>query len=199
MPDAAPLIDAARRWAPLSDAEADRLVAAFEPRTAAAGQPVALPGADTHDILFVTDGLLRFYYPADGGRESNKAFVAEGEFAGALAAGGLGVPLMYGIEALEGTRYLAVGFDRWTDLVESSPAFERLGRKLAEHLLMRKERTARSLRLQSAAERYAALVEARPDLVQRVPQYHLASFLGMTDVHLSRVRRGLGRAVLNTG
>ena len=84
--------------------------------------------------------------------------------------------------------------------MESGPAFERLGRKLAEHILVRKERKARSLMLQSATERYASLVAERPDLVQRVPQYHLASYLGMTDVHLSRVRRVLASgAVLNTG
>ena len=185
------LLDAARAWAPLSDAEADRLAAAFDERTAEAGEAVALPGDDAHDVLFVAEGLLRFYYPADDGRQSNKAFVAEGEFAGALAAGALGVPLLYGIEALEPTRYLAAPFARWTALVESGPALERLGRKLAEHLLVRKERAARGLRLQSAAERYVALLSERPDLVQRVPQYHLASYLGMTSVHLSRVRREL--------
>ena len=192
------LVEAARAWAPLSDAHADALAAAFDAREVEAGAPVALPGTSAHEVLFVTDGLLRFYYPDDDGRQSNKAFVAEGEFAGALAAAGLGVPILYGIEALEPTRYLAAPYTRWAALVESDPAFERLGRKLAEHLLMRKELKARSLLLQNAAERYRALVDAQPDLVQRVPQYHLASYLGVTDVHLSRVRRELA-GVLNKG
>ncbi len=191
------LVHAARAWAPLADGPAGRLAAAFDERTAPAGTPVSLPGSDVHEILFVAEGLLRFYYPGADGKESNKAFVAEGEFAGAIAAAGLGVPITYGIEALEDSRVLATPVTRWTALLDGEPALERLGRKLAEHLLMRKELRARSFLLQDASARYQALVEARPDLVQRVPLYHLASYLGVTDVHLSRVRRGLG--VLNKG
>ncbi|MEM0962218.1 MAG: Crp/Fnr family transcriptional regulator [Bacteroidota bacterium] len=194
-PAARLLIDASRAWSDLSDDEARQLALTFHERTVTAGDPVALPDAEAHEILFVAEGLLRFYYPSDDGRQSNKAFVGEGEFAGALAASALGVPLAYGIEALEDTRLLACDVTAWTALVESAPAFERLGRKLAEYILVRKERTARSLRLQSATERYATLVEERPDLVQRVPLYHLASYLGMSDVHLSRVRRQLAEAI----
>ncbi len=194
------LADAARRWARLSDAQAGRLGRAFEPREVAARQSVARPGSAAHEILFVARGLLRFYYPSGDGKESNKAFVAEGEFAGALAAAGLGVPILYGIEALEPTVMLACPWQRWQALMDEDAAFERVGRKLAETILMRKERRARSLLTEDAATRYQAFVEARPEIVQRVPLYHIASFLGITDVHLSRVRRELaGGAVLNAG
>lgn len=185
------LAHAARAWAPLTDTQADQLADAFALREVDARAPVALPGSDRHEILFVAEGLLRFYYPSDDGRQSNKAFVGEGEFAGALAAAGLGVPILYGIEALEPSRILASPIDRFRALYDQDPAFERLGRRLAEHILMRKERRARSLLLESAAERYLAFVDARPDLVQRVPLYHIASYLGVTDVHLSRIRREL--------
>ena len=84
---------------------------------------------------------------------------------------------------------LATPVDAFADLMDRDPAFDRLGRKLAERILARKELRTRSLLLQSAAERYADLVRERPDLLQRVPLYHLASHLGITDVHLSRVRR----------
>ena len=191
-PDAArALTEAARAWAPLSDAQADALAAAFDERAVRAKGPVALPGSEAHDVLFVVEGLLRLYYPTDDGRESNKAFVAEGEFAGALAAAGLGVPLLYGVEAMEPTRLLALPYERFSALMDADPTFERLGRKLAEHLLMRKERRARSLLLQSAAERYAAFEAEHPGLMQRVPLYHVASYLGVTDVHLSRLRRAV--------
>ena len=188
------LVSAARAWADLSDDQAAAFASLFAEREVAARALVALPGAADHDVLFVARGLLRFYYPADGGKESNKAFVAEGEFAGALAAAGLGVPILYGIEALEPTTVLSAPYTAFVALMDRDPAFERLGRKLAEFILMRKERRARSLLTQSAAERYLAFVEARPDLVQRVPLYHVASYLGVTDVHLSRVRRDVAGA-----
>ena len=195
---------AARRWAPLSDAQGETLLAGFETRRADANTPVSLPGDERHEILFVAEGLLRFYYPGTEGRESNKAFVTEGEFAGALASAQLGVPLLYGIEALEPTVYLAMPVTAFSALMDGEPAFERLGRRLAETILARKERTTRDLLLKSATERYVGLLAERPDLVQRVPQYHLASYLGMTDVHLSRVRRALAEGersgeVLNLG
>ena len=185
------LVDAARQWAPLTGAQAAAFAEAFDVREVAGREAVALPGSDRREVLFVERGLLRFYYPAADGRESNKAFVAEGEFAGALAAAGLGVPILYGIEALEPTRLLAATVGRWSALLDTDPAFERVGRKLAERILVRKERKARSLMVEDARARYLAFVEARPDLVQRVPLYHVASYLGVTDVHLSRVRRAL--------
>lgn len=190
----ASLTDAARAWAPLSDLEAGVLEDAFARREVARGDAVALPGSSDHHVLFVERGLLRFYYPADDGRESNKAFVAEGEFAGALAAAGLGVPILYGVDALEDATVRAASVRAFRDLFDVAPGFERLGRRLAEHILMRKERRARSLLLQSATQRYVAFLEAEPDLAQRVPQYHVASYLGVTDVHLSRVRRELSTA-----
>ena len=192
MPDpTAALLDAALRWAPLDAAHQRELAVRFRARDVARGEPVALPGDDRHEVLFVAEGLLRFYYPGRDGREANKAFVAEGEFAGAVASAQLGLPILYGIEALEPSTVLAMPYADFSALMDGAPAFERLGRKLAETILARKERTARDLLLKSAAERYADLVTERPDLVQRVPLYHLASYLGITDVHLSRVRRQL--------
>ena len=183
--------DAVAEWVALDPDQLDRLRSVFAERSADAREPVALPGAPAHEVLFVRRGLLRFYYPADDGRQSNKAFVAEGEFAGAVAAAQLGVSLLYGIEALEPTDYLAAPYADVVALMDADPAFERLGRRLAETILARKERRTRSLLLQTATERYLDLAAARPDLIQRVPQYHLASYLGVTDVHLSRLRREL--------
>lgn len=184
-------LDAALRWAPLDADRQLELASRFEVRRVAAGEALAMPGDDRHEILFVAEGLLRFYYCGADGKESNKAFVIEGEFAGAVASAQLGVPLLYGIQALEPTTVLASSYAAFSALMDADPAFERLGRKLAETILARKERKARDLMLKTASERYADLLQTRPDLVQRVPLYHLASYLGMTDVHLSRVRREL--------
>ncbi|MEM1115256.1 MAG: Crp/Fnr family transcriptional regulator [Bacteroidota bacterium] len=189
------LTEAVRRWAPLDADRLGALAGLFVPREVEARTPVALPGDDRHEILFVASGLLRFYYPADDGRESNKAFVVEDEFAAALAAARLGVPILYGVEALEPTTLLAARIADLDALMEAEPSVERFGRRLAEYLLTRKAKRTRSLLTQSATERYLALVEARPDLVQRVPLYHLASYLGVTDVHLSRIRRETAVAI----
>ncbi len=171
------------------------------PEPVDAREHLFLPGDGDHDVLFVAAGLLRFYYPsADGEREANKAFLVAGQFGGALGAAQLGLPLLYGVEALEPSVVLRAAYSDFSDLMDDDPAFERLGRKLAEHLLARKERRARSMLLQNASERYRDFADAHTDLMQRVPLYHIASLLGITDVHLSRIRREqVGHAVLNTG
>ncbi|MEM6326445.1 MAG: Crp/Fnr family transcriptional regulator [Bacteroidota bacterium] len=192
----AALLRAASEWIRLGESEHEALASLFAMREVAARTALARPGSTRYDVLFVARGLLRFYYPGEDGRESNKAFVAEGEFAGALASARLGVPLLYGIEALEDTTVLAAPYEAFAALMDREPVFERLGRRLAETILARKERRTRAFLLQSATERYLDLSETRPDLLQRVPQYHLASYLGVTDVHLSRIRRELAeRAV----
>ena len=198
------LLAAVARWMALDAAQQQTLAALFTLQTVGARQPLALPGSERHDVLFVARGLLRFYYPGADGREANKAFVAEGAFAGALASAHLGVPLLYGIEALEPTTVLAAPYADFAALMDREPAFERLGRKLAEMILVRKERRTRAMLLQTATERYVDFVREHSDLVQRVPLYHVASLLGVTDVHLSRIRRELAQkgtpdAVLNLG
>ena len=178
----------AARWSSLDEEQWARFAHLFSLRTLDRREHYALPGDSAHDVLFVAEGLLRFYYPGAEGKESNKAFVGAGEFAGALAAANLGMPLLYGVEALEPTRLLTAPYADFATLMDGDAAFERLGRKLAELILTRKEARTRSMLLRNASERYADFVAASPDLAQRVPQYHIASYLGITEVHLSRIR-----------
>lgn len=179
------------QWAAIDTAEWQKLLAIFRLRHVPARSTVALPGEAAHDLIFVSSGLLRFYYLSEEGKETNKAFVAEDEFAGALASASLGLPLYFGIEALEETTMLVAPFAQFTALYDQHPIFERLGRKLAELLLVRKELRMRSMLEQTAGERYAAFVQKHPQLIERIPQYHLAAYLGITEVSLSRLKNSL--------
>ena len=170
------------------------LAAIFTEHRYAAREHVVLPGATTHYIYFVCHGLLRFYYGGAYGAEWNKALVAEHTFAGSLAAYRLNRPLMYGVQALEPTLILKAPYGEFVALFDRHPAFDRLGRLLAEWLLLGKELRTRSLLHQDATERYNDFVANFPDLHARIPLYHIASYLGITDVSLSRVRRGIATA-----
>lgn len=186
------LRDALGRWVDLTEGEWQRLSEIYAPRTMKAGAHVAQPGGETHEMLFVTEGLLRFYYVGKAGAESNKAFVAENDFAGPLVAASRGLPLDYGVQALEPTTLLAAPYLAFRRLVEEDGrTFERLARCMTEHLLAHKEIRTHALLQESARQRYLTFVEVHPEIVQRIPQYHIASYLGITDVHLSRIRRAL--------
>ncbi len=177
------------KWVDLAEQEWNLLASNFRVKLVQKHEYITLPGAKIHELYFVCSGLLRFYYITDKGMESNKAFITENTFAGSLAAYNLDLPILYGVQALEPTITLTANFSDFVALFEQHPIFDRLGRKLAEWLLVRKELRARSLLQQQAQERYLDFVKQYPDLVKRVPQYHIASYLGITEVSLSRLKR----------
>ena len=181
--------DALKGWVSLSELQWQTLAAIFRVKQVEAHRHLFYPGSNEHELLFVYRGLLRFYYPAEDGSESNKAFVAENAFAGALAASALKLPVIYGVEALEDTTLLAAKLIDVTALYDEHPVFDRLGRKLTELLLTRKELRARSFLQQNARARYLDFLKEHPDLITRVPQYHIASYLGVTEVSLSRLKK----------
>lgn len=180
-----------RTWVKPTERQWEILSGIFHIKKIEAGEYLLQPGDNQHELLFVCEGLLRFYYPAKNGTESNKAFVGENTFAGALAASALKLPVIYGVEALESSTLLMTNIADFTELYDEHPVFDRLGRKLTELLLMRKELRTRSFMQQSAKERYLDFCDKHSELLARVPQYHIASYLGISEVSLSRLKKDI--------
>ena len=179
------------QWVDLTEPQWHKLAPIFQVRTVQRQEHVLLPGACVQDFLFVCDGLLRFYCLSDDGLESNMAFVAEDMFACPHSTFSLNLPVIYGIQAIEPTTHLAAKYADFFALFDQDPVFDRLGRKLSELSLTGKESRTRSLLQQQAKDRYLDFVRQYPGLIQRVSQYHIASYLGITAVTLSRLRRTL--------
>ena len=178
-------------WVALNERQWERVLGLFRPKIIPSRTHLAHPGSHLHEMAFVTSGLLRYYYIDQNGAESNKAFVNENMFAGPLVPARLNMPIYYGIEALEDTELLVASFAELQALYDDDPIYERLGRKFAEMLLIRKELRTRSLLMQTATERYRTFAGEFPDLLERVPQYHIASYLGIAEASLSRLKREL--------
>ncbi len=188
------LLQAAARWAEApSEAWAD-LRSSFAERAYSKGEHLARSGDPLRDVFFVASGLLRLYYTDGEGREWNKAFTPEGGFAGSVASGLLGVPAPYAVQALEPSVVLAAGWDTLEALYERHPPLERLGRRLAERIVVKKELRERAFLELNATARYRAFVRDEPALLARLPLYHVASYVGVTEVSLSRIRGRLARA-----
>ena len=77
------------------------------------------------------------------------------------------------------------------EIFQKFPKFETMCRILSEELLTKQQITFDEFKTSSPEQRYLNLLQNRPDLVQRVPQHQLASFLGITPQSLSRVRARL--------
>ncbi len=191
---AADLRAAVSRWAELSDAQWGRFASVFRRRSASAGSHILHVGDTEQFIYYIVSGLIRVYYTSTDGKESNKAFGTEGMLGGPLVASILGLPSYYGIEALEDTELLVAPVRDFAALYDADPVFDRIGRRILEQSLVRKELRERSFLQQSATERYLEFVENHADLIQRIPQYHIASYLGISEVSLSRLKGDLVRS-----
>lgn len=163
----------------------------FRIRTVQEREFVLFPGVSIDELMFVCSGLLRAYYVGDDGAESNKAFIAENEFAGPLPAAAVDTSIIYGIQTLEPTTMLVAHYADFVAFVDQHPVFSQFQRKLTEWILSRKEVRMRNLLQGNARTKYLDFIQRHPQLAQRVPQYHIASYLGITEVHLSRLRKTL--------
>ena len=178
-------------WVQFAQPHWNHFATLFQIRTIEEREHVLLPGERIDELYFVCDGLLRAYYLGADGAEANKAFIAENEFAGPLPTNGSDVPVICGIQALEPTTLLVAQYADIAALLDLHPVFGQFQRRLAEWLLSRKEMRMHSLLQGGAREQYLDFVARFPHLTQRVPQYHIASYLGISEVHLSRLRRTL--------
>ena len=146
-------------------------------------------GDVAHNFYFINKGLVRFFYCTEDGKEFNKHFAMENGFAGSFHSLILQEPCGFFIQALEKTETIVLPNRVLNEFYDRHACWERIGRKNAELLVLIKEAREKELLLDSLEVRYQRFLKEFPGLVDRIPQYHIASFLGVTDVALSRIRK----------
>lgn len=139
-------------------------------------------------LFLILKGLVRFVYATPDGKEYNKSFAAENEFVGCLLSMLSAQACRFSIQALEDCQCLLLSNEKRKQLYQTHTQWERVGRVLAEQLALKKEAREAEFLLDSAEIRYQRFISEHPDWAQRLPQYHIASYLGITDVALSRIR-----------
>jgi len=146
-------------------------------------------GEIVSDFYFIIKGLVRYFYLTDEGKEFNKAFAKEADFAGSISGIVSDLPSRFFIQAIENTKVLVLPTSLIKEGYERHPSWERLGRRLAERIALQKELREAAFLLDSAETRYHHFLQDFPDISSRIPQYHIASYLGITEVSLSRIRK----------
>lgn len=146
-------------------------------------------GDVVNNFYFILNGLVRFFYCTEDGKEFNKHFAMENRFAGSFHSFILHMPCGFFVEALEQTTTIVLPNRVLHALYDRHACWERLGRKNAEQLLLIKEAREKELLLDSLEVRYQRFLQEFPGLADRIAQYHIASYLGVTDVALSRIRK----------
>lgn len=145
-------------------------------------------GASVSVFNFLYSGLVRYYYLNDKGQERNKAFYREMWPVGNLSAVIMEECSRFAIETLEPTVSVQYSIDALKNIMQQSPAWTRLFNRSCQLMLVRNERREAELLSDSTKDRYLQFLKNFPDLDGRIPQYHIASYLGITPVALSRYK-----------
>ena len=161
----------------------------FTPRKLDSADFFVRAGQASDSLCFVNAGLLRFFYETGDGKEFNKSFSKENEFAGNYSAYLTGTPPRFNIQALEDSHLLVAKFTAIAALFDRHPCWEKFGRSMAEQLYIKKEQREAEFLLDDATTRYRNFLLRYPGLEDRLAQYHVASYLGITPVALSRIRK----------
>lgn len=145
---------------------------------------------------FIHRGLFRYYYIDSKGRESTKSFFEEQSFITSYSAMIKGIGSYYAVEALEDSEVMVTGYSEWKELFEGYPEWNIFLIKLLEKGYIKKEAREREFLQCDAEERYRIFLNEYPRLENRVKQHLIASYLGITPVALSRIRKKMGRVNL---
>jgi CRP-like cAMP-binding protein len=141
--------------------------------------------------FFVEKGLLRSYRLADDGKEHVIQFAPENWFIVDRSSVYFNDTSESFIEAVEDTEVVLVSEDFICKANENSPAFSRFNDKLLHNHIRQLQKRINLLLGATAEVRYLSFIETYPDLLLRVPQWMIASYLGITPESLSRVRKEL--------
>mgnify|MGYP000335807233 CR=1 FL=1 len=141
---------------------------------------------------FIHRGLMRAYFIDEGGNEYNKTFFTEGRFPGSMSALLKSEPNGMEIQAMEDCEIVEINHAQYrqtmfehADLMKYQIAY------LERHWLLEKEPKEMGYLQHEAKERYLSFVEQFEDVLPRIAQYHIASFLGITPTQLSRIKKEL--------
>ena len=144
-------------------------------------------GETANHAYFVFKGLARAYYISDG-KEITSRFMDEGFVITSWISFYTRQPGYEFIETLEDSTLGCVHYQDLQQLYKDFIEFNIIGRKLTEHFFFLAEQRTQMLRKHTAEEKYTFFIHQHPDLLQRIPLKYIATYLGMSEETLSRVR-----------
>lgn len=145
-------------------------------------------GQVSRDSYFVIEGCVRKYYIIDG-EERTTEFYIEDESIASLQSYKNRTPANHYFECVEDCKLAVLNYEKEQELFKRVPKYEALCRMSMEDDFGEQQEALAKFITSSPEARYKNLLETRFDLIQRIPQYHLASYLGVKPESLSRIRK----------
>lgn len=172
----------------VSEAALSPVTALFKPLNLDKKVLVLSSGTQWQHAYFIEQGLLRLYYNTEDGKEFNKGFFAEGELIWPMVPSAQQAPSLFTIATLEPTRLWKAPFSAMVSAIEGIDSWSHFALNQLEKLADQKFLREYQWLTFDAATRLQCLREEMGELVDRIPDYHLASYLGITSVALSRIK-----------
>jgi CRP-like cAMP-binding protein len=142
---------------------------------------------------YILKGVVRTFYVDKQGVETNLTFAVEDWWVGDFSSFSDRQPSRQNIETLEDTELLTITYEDKNTLYERVPKFEKLFRILVQRTAGVLQQRIYASISQTAEERYLAFIEKYPAIVQRIPQHHIARYIGVSPEFLSKVRSTMYR------
>ena len=158
----------------------------FEPKS-----HIVDAGDRMSDFYFILSGIARYFYINDEGKEYNKAFVKEGDVLMSFSSFLAQESSEYFIESISALNTVRISQKDIKYLIEHSTEWHKLYVSFLEKTVMKKVHRESELLLLDAKQRYVKFLDTFQTIENQIPNYHIASYLGITDVRLSNIRREL--------
>lgn len=165
------------------------IVELFAARSLKKGEFFIQQEQQCREVALVSTGIFRSFYFSPKGDEVTYCFRFPGDLMAAYSSFITGSGSLENMQALISSEVYVISKRLVNELEEELPAWTKLLKLVAEHEYLELERRVFQLQLHSAEDRYRALLKNQPEYVRRIPLQYLASFLGITQRHLSRIRR----------
>jgi CRP-like cAMP-binding protein len=172
----------------IPDGVLERLTAAAEARVLEKGQPLLRPGEVCAYQALVLTGCLRLYFDDEDGTQRVLYFAPEGSWMTDIESLLSGHPSVFGIDAVERTHLLVIDESIVEQLRIEKPAVERALRECREGMLLAVQRRLTTSLRKTAVRRYADFERDYPGLADRIPQYQIAAYVGVTAEFMSTLR-----------
>ncbi|WP_282148096.1 Crp/Fnr family transcriptional regulator [Algibacter lectus] len=163
--------------------------AALNEISVAKGQFLLKPGTTVKHEYFVVKGCLKGYYIDEKGSRHIIQFAVENWWIGDFDAFYNQVPSRLYIEAIEDSQLLSINYDSLQNIYNKAPIFERYFRVLVTQAFISQRKRILSTLEKNTKERYIEFCTSYPNIENRVPNYDIANYLGVSPENLSRVRK----------
>ena len=182
------LLKAIKHYIPLSAKDEATIHALFKQKTLKKGEHLLEAGHNCRYVFFIETGLVRYYTTSDG-EEQTTYFNKEAEFVCNYLSFMPQSASTVNIQALEDTVVWMISYAGLQKLYQTVEHGERFGRLAIEQVYVTAISQITSLYTDSPEVRYHKFLTCYPDIRQRIPQYYIASYVGVKPQSLSRIRK----------